>query len=464
MLPRSANLVFFTPTETYSATCNVTATHPTVTSAAGIAPPPNFSANSSLTAAHANLGFAGSAVVHANDSCALCITGMANKASVPLFTLGTGIPFSTGPSGFNLFIKQSTPVTPYEAFNPPLFVAGSEGVFINNKWMGPSLPLWVQGFQYTSHEAMNLFIANKRMDNSVQLQIYGVVDLLTTISGALVPLYIHGKAKTSLNTPLFLKQNTLGTNKTLPLFIKGPLAFNKSTTLYTAGGMLTHYSKSTNLYLWAGDGACEYMNLFVRALPPASYAGNNPLVVTGSVFPSQHAVVPLSIVGSQIAEYMNLVIQGKDHGGTSKVLRLMVVGGNPLKGGVTPLYVHNTGQFLDDGATLYVRGLGQNPGYMPQSESVNLFVQRGPNAGITFYVENKSSAVVANLFINGVPALSDSLPLIMAGEGREVNMASPLCVTGEEFYITNSATTLVVPGTVGFVAERATLYINGFEY
>jgi hypothetical protein len=224
----------------------------------------------------------------------------------------------------------------------------------------------------------------------------------------------------------------------------------------TAGG--TGY-----LYLMGGRSSCESMGLFIQANPVVSIPGMVPIVVTGSNRDGAFSAVPLSITGSPLVKGMNLHITGKDSGGTSRVVNLVITGANPNVGGVMPLFVQNDAAVGSGSMRLHIRGDGMYAGYMPFSESLGLFIERGPNAGMTLFLCNNNLGASAPLFIIGAPLTSFPLPLFIQGYGGTPTGNVPMSIKGDVFKQVTSATTLVIPAVVGFTPESAQLYIHGFE-
>jgi hypothetical protein len=103
-------------------------------------------------------------------------------------------------------------------------------------------------------------------------------------------------------------------------------------------------------------------------------------------------------------------------------------------------------------------------GAVPIASTMNLHVERGPNAGMTLYVANNEVGGSATLFVAGLPTASGSSPLFIEGFGGTVTATAPLALPNVVVPApTNSQTTLAIPKTSGPAAETLRLYINGWR-
>jgi hypothetical protein len=400
-------------------------------------------------------------------------------------------------SGMNLFVKQVTVVNAYHTqaswahfgypASPALFVRGTAGV----ECYGPRLTLAAAGFVPTSSGDMNLVIVNTHTSDTAPLSITGSSYDFSRV-GDIVPLHANGSRRLVSDLPLHLAQK--GVDAVMPLFVTGPVNSNTHAfipnvmrygdpTLFISGGGLRaahplrlnpSVNKTAYLYMSAGGTPCETMNLFLMGQSFTPSGDSLNLAIYGDTTSTMRGWV---IGTSDNNRQMNLVITGSDSGGTSRVLNLVVTGGNPTSGGIVPLYVESTDDVFVSKTPLFIKGLGMMPGYMPIDKALNMFVARGPNAGIPLAIAGYFGSGISfggiaigsyavPLTIIGSPAwsaTSASSPLFIQGPGGIRNSSVNLSVRGDVFHSNTSATTLVMPGVIGFVPTSAALYTNGFN-
>jgi hypothetical protein len=175
-------------------------------------------------------------------------------------------------------------------------------------------------------------------------------------------------------------------------------------------------------------------------------------------------------------------------------MNLFIRGTNPNTYASAPLFIQNNAGGSTKRTTLYIEGTGQNAGYFPISEDLNLFVCRGPNAGITMFVCNTQNFKTASLFISGsIPISTRALSpntgaiyevsryqtrkygaatntrnvsptLFIQGFGGEVTNSATLFINGNAPTPINGNVSLVIPHVSGPTPKSITLYINGFRY
>jgi hypothetical protein len=191
---------------------------------------------------------------------------------------------------------------------------------------------------------------------------------------------------------------------------------------------------------------------------------------------------------------MNLSIFGMSSGATSEMMNMFIEGSNTNAYASTPLFIQNSNGSLTKRTTLYIEGTGQNAGYVPIGEDLNLFVCRGPNAGITLFVCNTQNIATTPLFIAGSIPISTrdvfsnpgtlygvtryktnkygaaqnlhnmSPTLFISGFGDAVTASVSLYIVGNAPIQTTSNVNLVIPKVAGLTPKNLTLYINGFRY
>lgn len=189
-----------------------------------------------------------------------------------------------------------------------------------------------------------------------------------------------------------------------------------------------------------------------------------------------------------------LFINGSDSGATSDIINLFIQGGNPSSAISVPLFVRNDYRGANRRVTLFIEGTGVNPGYVPIDSNINLFIARGPNAGITLFVCNTDTFKSVPLFISGSIGIGTrqpdlfnpgavfgsnpfqthlygpncnynlSPPLFIRGAGDNVEETVTLFISGIAPTQINSNVTLVIPSVNGVTAKNLTLYIHGFKY
>lgn len=244
-------------------------------------------------------------------------------------------------------------------------------------------------------------------------------------------------------------------------------------------------------------GVTDSMNLFIRGTQPPSLTATVPLTIRGTTsgVGGVTKTMPLTITGSPFTNVMNLFIEGHDRGATSWLMNLFIQGGNPTAYGSTPLFIQNNNGGLTKRVPLFIRGTGVNDGYTPIGEDMNLFICRGPNAGITLFICNTANTNTAPLFISGsipfhtksyevehnsaiygvsrfntrrfgpsINANSLSPTLFIEGAGGISDETLTLFINGNVPTQTTGNVNLVIPVVYGANTKTLTLYINGFNY
>lgn len=410
-------------------------------------------------------------------------------ADVP-FYISNSVPYQPL-NGFNLFIRQGTLLNTFRTRNPAIFgdvflYPASPTLFIRGttgfERVSPPLPLFVRGFVNGLSKGMNLFISNKRGVEFLPLFIWGD-NHPKMYSVNYNKLFVHGNVRYTTCTSqdlfgvpmcgptLFIQQNIKNISNVLNpirLFVKAPLGVTSAgnnPTIYTKGDVFKPWSISSPLYLFAGGVRSETINLFIQADTVPELNIFTTLALMGSAQTASLKAVPLRVVGHLPYARMNLVIEGKDSGGKTALVNLWVEGGNNPVGGSVPLVVVNNSNFIENQETsLFTKGLGKNPGHFPHGGVMGLYIQRGPNGGITLYLQQSRVESLTPLHIIGSPVTTGIIPLFLEGQGgvREGNV--PITLSGGNPNTYNSFTTIVIPRVVGFEPESATLYTSGFEY
>lgn len=413
--------------------------------------------------------------------------------NLALFISGGEINDIDTPSGLNLFIQQDSTWTSYNTQrywyeagltpSPTLFVGGSEGA----QELGRA-PLFVDGFVGFVEGSMNLAVINSFTPFFMPMSITGTLFSVTRV-GTVAPLLTSGLQPFNSifpHLPLFMQQDQIGMDNVdnpLPMFVSGPTAMNSHTfnpttmgyldpTLYISGGTFLGANKTVYLTIHSGGVPCETMNLFVRADEWSDQAGSVPLFLYADTVSSTRALLGFD-------SRMNLVVWGTDSGGQSRVLNLTVRGGGQVIDGWAPLYVEaaDGGEVFD--MPLFVKGLGVNPGAFPFSDSLGLFIQRGPQGGIPMFVQGISLPAdymsqggipvagqipLAVLGVAGPATLTGTSPLFVSGFGGDLSQTVKLFIDGDVFHAITGTSTLALPNVVGFQPSSAALYVNGFNY
>lgn len=397
---------------------------------------------------------------------ALGASSLTGGSTVPLFT-SSWYSFNDGPHGFNLFLKQSDFYRPFDSPPPlPMFVRGTTGVEYNSKGNFPSL--YINGFVYYINKPFNLFINNDVVESKLPFIITGDVETIFRSYNSL-PLSIKGYVKNINDLSLFIQNSILPTNNTInpvKLFISGPNRINEQVPpLFIQGANYQLFTNPlTYLYLFAGDRRCEVMGMFLKVEPAKPLSFSVPIATNGSNFSGNYKSIPLSIIGSTYYRLMNLVIKGKDEGGQSRIIRLTIKGGNPPIDNKAPLVLFNDNEWAQLDGPLFIKGDGVNMDHLPLNTSVGLYIQRGPQDGITLVMWNPGIAGTLSFHIHGSPSYNSSLPMFVRGFGDTLNVTAPLTIYGNIFTGVNGTRTLAIPNVVGFTPESADLYTNGFNY
>jgi hypothetical protein len=203
--------------------------------------------------------------------------------------------------------------------------------------------------------------------------------------------------------------------------------------------------------------------------------------------------------GSPVVDFTDsatLFIEGMSSGTDSSPMNLFIEGGNSHTQKWAPLYIQNDFLASDEEMTLYIEGTGGSDGFFPFNSNMNLFIKRGPNAGITLFICNNRTPETMPLFISGsVPihtTLTDLSPhtharyglvrfhssrygpdsvshgncptLFISGYGGTTTGDVDLFINGNVPTGINDQVTLVIPEVVGRVSGSPNLYIHGFIY
>lgn len=103
-------------------------------------------------------------------------------------------------------------------------------------------------------------------------------------------------------------------------------------------------------------------------------------------------------------------------------------------------------------------------GRVPCESNLGLYLERGAQAGMCLSVENHDVVASANLFIRGVPSISEYVPFYIMGDGGVVTQEVSLVIP--EVYvptILSDSMILVVPNTTAQKTGRTPLYISGWR-
>jgi hypothetical protein len=240
------------------------------------------------------------------------------------------------------------------------------------------------------------------------------------------------------------------------LFIKAPSINNGTIPLYISGPGKTQ----------------EGVNLFLQALPPYQINQHIPLLVRGAAVGGVNAMrqlyAPLYMGPSPIpSETLNLYLHAiSAQGKVFSPLDLFIRSDTPKIARSIPLFVQNNQQ--ENSGTLYlsVSGLGKNPGYVPISEQVNLFI--GASGGGSPYASPVSINSLIPLYTSGgIQALvganstENAIPLyLMTSPANVLSMSSNLYMSGGVPPSMNSTVSLVIPKT--YMQLITNLYMHGF--
>lgn len=97
----------------------------------------------------------------------------------------------------------------------------------------------------------------------------------------------------------------------------------------------------------------------------------------------------------------------------SGVMNLFIGGQGEEVSASIPLFICN--EFVENSIELFIKGLGNTPGAVPLSKTLNLVIKCPVSNAIDLYISGKDSSISneINLFINGANTLSNNLDLVM---------------------------------------------------
>jgi hypothetical protein len=278
------------------------------------------------------------------------------------------------------------------------------------------------------------------------------------------------------------------------LFIKGQDSLTKNTSLFVGGKI--PINSSISLFEYGSLKSNDSMNLYIRGTPAPIFTSTANLFIRGTTagVGTSAFTMPLTITGSPLISVMNLFISGMSSGATSEMMNMFIEGSLHSSFGSVPLFIQNNTDGLTKRTTLYIEGAGQNAGHFPIGEDLNLFICRGPNAGITLFICNTENFNTTPLFISGSVPISTrtfvsndgtiygvtkyhtnrfgpnmnmrnvSPTLFIEGAGGEVDESVSLYIVGNAPIQTTGNVSLVIPNVAGLTPKNLTLYINGFRY
>ncbi len=237
------------------------------------------------------------------------------------------------------------------------------------------------------------------------------------------------------------------------------------------------------------------VNMFIRGASTPLFSSAN-LNITGATPGSggRTFYAPLTISGTPPNKSLNLFVNGMSTGGTTTYLPLIINGGYNSVYGTAPLFVQNNSGGITKSLKLSIKGTGLNTGYIPHDEALNLFIQRGPNAGIELFICNTQTVKSVPLFISGSIRISTtpfniysggalygrdryrrhtfgpdiirnpSPTLFIEGFGALETDSITMFIAGSVPQVITGQTTLVIPSVSGPVFATTTLYTHGFRY
>lgn len=429
------------------------------------------------------------------------------QAVVPLY-IGSAIILEPL-KGLNLHIRTPDPIVARTGrfsgepgFTPfrTMFIRGTVGTEYGYREGSPSMGLFMKGYYTSANKGLNLYVAQKIVDGGSPLFIRGDVTSNTRVANTMAMRILgHIRAETTWpHIPVFLKApETIpaGPGKqVITLFIRGPSFVQGNRNLYVKGGDFAVWEPCQNweewvydeelgddvyvgpcpdprkisLYLEAGGFRNRSLGLYLARDPAFTNESDQALYIRGHIdAPSVIGIAPLFISSwDELPEKpMNLFIEGGigPNVGTSRVMNLVIPGGNPTALLSTPLVVCNLGLASVSDAPLFIKGQGGNPGYVPRGKSMGLYINRGPNAGMTLYLANNNETNSTPLFISGHPVVERSATLVITGLGGEVYGTSPLSIrfVSTPSYVFGEAT-LVMPRVVDGVFGSSVLYVHGW--
>jgi hypothetical protein len=273
--------------------------------------------------------------------------------------------------------------------------------------------------------------------------------LTTSVDGG-QPVYSGSAALSVAQPTITASGNTPDAVGTVGLFIGGSEypEWLANLMLYTAGKDADE--RSLNLSV-AVDNAPT-----LEAPLPLSLVGGDDMAFGG---------IDLFSVGNEPGQNasLNLAISGVDSGTPSADMNLAIAGGNPVVSGGFTLFMRAEPPTYGV-MPLALRGPEGSNGFHAAEGSMDLFVERGPEAGFTMVIANKEVEAQVEMSITGMPWQHAQADLYVCGEGGSLDADAPLSIPGVHApVLVGEAADLWMPDVVGFADESTTLFMSGWK-
>lgn len=410
-----------------------------------------------------------------NNNFDLFISGISNaNSNFDLFTEG----FQTINGTIDLYTEGFSPVNQnitlyergYSTINgsPDLFVYGQHGVNggVDLEIMGNTIAtnnrtLFTEGF-LPANNSQNLLIRGNwdtSPDGGCDLFIYGVP--YSTEVGV-QNLYINGSSGININNsfPIFL-HGDLPTpiNNQTNLYINGPLSIVFSIPLFINSNFIHN---TTNLFINSSviTDHSSYLNLYLDAIPRYFHYSAITMIVNGSTAPGFFTDRDLYISGGSNTVLFNLYTAGKDTGGTSQIFNLWLDG--VAHNNSFGMFLQNTQSEIDYFTWMYTAGEGFTGLANNVNSNINLYLERGPNAGMCLFMNNKQIASGQNLMTHGFDIITNNTNLYVGGFILSQN--TDLFIDGEVPQDLSGNINLGIPKINDIIRPKSLLYTHGFNY
>src|SRR5262249_17938638 len=154
---------------------------------------------------------------------------------------------------------------------------------------------------------------------------------------------------------------------------------------------------------------------------------------------------------------LNLSITGVDTGSPSSSLNLAIEGGNAEASGGFPMFVRSEPPTYDV-IPLTLQGPAGSSGFLPVEGSLNLHVERRPQAGFTMFLQQSGQEATLGMCITGRPWDQDQVDLFIGGDGGSPNAQVAFAIpVMSDWSPLNSDLHLSIPKAVGFEEKPVTL-------
>ena len=205
----------------------------------------------------------------------------------------------------------------------------------------------------------------------------------------------------------------------------------------------------------------KHLNLYIKgALPPTPVEkhASIPLFMYGDVTNQPHPHGGAGFIESSLNLYLAGNIQQSNNSGK---LNLFIQGITSRLSNQITLYLCNNTNLLSGITTLFIRGAGLNPGFVPTGSSLNMFIEgTGSNIVIPGAVNNSIPLFVRG-YISSANSVANATTLfVKVAENSSLNGNITLFIEGKNVGFVSNTITMVIPKTK--LVNTIPLYIRGF--